>query len=286
MRIITTVAEMQTLVRDLRAAGSTIGCVPTMGALHDGHASLIKSAAEQHGTVITSIFVNPTQFAPTEDLSKYPRNLERDTLIVAQAGGTVIFAPTVDEMYPSGFSTSIHVGGITEVFEGARRPGHFDGVATIVAKLLIAMSPDEAYFGQKDYQQTLVVRTLVRDLGLPCSITVRETIREADGLAMSSRNVYLNEEERAQASSLYRALTLARTMIENGERTTAEIEHAMSATLLQIPGLTIDYASVVMADTLATLEVLPEHTTVVLLLAVRIGTTRLIDNMRCTVGGS
>lgn len=284
MRIITTVAEMQTLVRDLRAAGSTIACVPTMGSLHDGHASLISRAADQHGTVITSIFVNPTQFAPTEDLSKYPRNLERDLLIVAQAGGTVVFAPSVEEMYPLGFATTIHVGIITEVLEGARRPGHFDGVATIVAKLLIAMSPDEAYFGQKDYQQTLVVRAMARDLGFACTITVLDTIREADGLAMSSRNVYLKEEERAQASTLFLALTAARDMIEQGERSVSTLEDAMSATLLMVPGLTIDYASVVMANTLAAVEVLPANSKVVLLLAVRFGTTRLIDNMICSTG--
>jgi len=284
MRIITTVAEMQTLVRDLRAAGSSIGCVPTMGSLHDGHASLISSAAEQHGTVITSIFVNPTQFAPTEDLSKYPRNLERDLLIVAQAGGTVVFTPSVEEVYPDGFASIIHVGGIADVFEGARRPGHFDGVATIVAKLLIAMSPDEAYFGQKDYQQTLVVRALVRDLGFACTITVLDTIREADGLAMSSRNVYLTEEERAQASTLFLALTTARDMIEQGERSVAKLEDAMLATLLMVPGLAIDYASVVMVSTLATIEVLPSGSSVALLLAVRIGSTRLIDNMICSIG--
>jgi len=284
MRIITTVAEMQTLVRDLRAAGSSIGCVPTMGSLHDGHASLISSAAEQHGTVITSIFVNPTQFAPTEDLSKYPRNLERDLLIVAQAGGTVVFTPSVEEVYPDGFASIIHVGGIADVFEGARRPGHFDGVATIVAKLLIAMSPDEAYFGQKDYQQTLVVRGLVRDLGFACTITVLDTIREADGLAMSSRNVYLTEEERAQASTLFLALTTARDMIEQGERSVAKLEDAMLATLLMVPGLAIDYASVVMVSTLATIEVLPSGSSVALLLAVRIGSTRLIDNMICSIG--
>ncbi|CAN5411202.1 pantoate--beta-alanine ligase [soil metagenome] len=284
MRIITTVAEMQTLVRDLRAAGSSIGCVPTMGSLHDGHASLISAAAEQHGTVITSIFVNPTQFAPTEDLSKYPRNLERDLLIVAQAGGTVVFAPSVEEMYPEGFASTIHVGGISDVFEGARRPGHFDGVATIVAKLLIATSPDEAYFGQKDYQQTLVIRALVRDLGFACAITVLDTVREADGLAMSSRNVYLTEEERAQASTLFLALSTARNMIEQGERSVVALEDAMSATLLMVPGLTIDYASVVMANTLATIEVLPSGSSVALLLAVRIGSTRLIDNMICSTG--
>lgn len=284
MRIITTVAEMQTLVRDLRAAGSSIGCVPTMGSLHDGHASLISSAAEQHGTVITSIFVNPTQFAPTEDLSKYPRNLERDLLIVAQAGGTVVFTPSVEEVYPDGFASIIHVGGIADVFEGARRPGHFDGVATIVAKLLIAMSPDEAYFGQKDYQQTLVVRALVRDLGFACTITVLDTIREADGLAMSSRNVYLTEEERAQASTLFLALSTARNMIEQGERSVVALEDAMSATLLMVPGLAIDYASVVMVSTLATIEVLPSGSSVALLLAVRIGSTRLIDNMICSIG--
>jgi len=284
MRIITTVAEMQSLVRDLRAAGSTIGCVPTMGFLHDGHASLITAAAEQHGTVITSIFVNPKQFGPKEDLSSYPRDFERDQQIVARSGGTVIFAPSVDEMYPPGFATSIHLGHVTSVFEGALRPGHFDGVATIVAKLLIAMAPDEAYFGQKDYQQTLVIRALVRDLGLPCAITVRETVRAEDGLAMSSRNVYLRQEERAQATSLYRAMMIAHTMLMNGERSVAAVEDAMATTLHAVPGLTIDYATVAQADSLEQLQEIPPHGVVVLLIAVRLGSTRLIDNMLCTIG--
>lgn len=285
MRIITTVEEMQTLARELRAAGSTIGCVPTMGYLHDGHASLIRAAAEHHGTVVTSIFVNPMQFAPTDDLSRYPRDFERDKIIAEAAGCAVIFAPTVDEMYPAGFATTISVGGVSAPFEGAHRPGHYDGVATVVAKLFVAIAPDEAYFGQKDYQQTLVVRRMVTDLGLPVKIHTMPTRRESDGLAMSSRNVYLSEEERAQAAALYRALSVGVSTIERGERQADAIVDAMHAVLSMIPGITIDYLAVADAATLSTHETYAAGQEVVLLLAVRIGTTRLIDNMLCTIGG-
>lgn len=285
MEIITTVRGMQERTEELRRTGSTIGCVPTMGFLHEGHASLVRASASRHDHTVTSIFVNPTQFGPNEDFGRYPRDFERDVATVGEAGGSIIFAPTVEEMYPDGHATSIHITGVTEPLEGDFRPGHFDGVATVVAKLLIAMQPHEALFGAKDYQQTCVVKRLVRDMGLPVTITVEPTIREADGLAMSSRNIYLSRENRQKATILFKALTAAMNKAEHGTTSADDLERTMRDVLSEVADLSVDYASAVLADSLQRPSAFGQGADIVLLIATRLGSTRLIDNMTCRIGG-
>src|SRR6185312_93165 len=199
MRILRTAADVRAAVAGARARNASIGLVPTMGAFHDGHISLMRAARDAHDLVVVSLFVNPTQFGPAEDLAAYPRDEQRDARIAEQAGVDILFAPSVAEMYPHGFSTTIHVSGLTDVMDGAARPGHFDGVATVVAKLFGIVAPDAAYFGQKDAQQVLVVRRVARDLNLPVRVVACPIVREPDGLAMSSRNVYLDAADRARA---------------------------------------------------------------------------------------
>lgn len=285
MEIITTVKGMQERTEELRRTGSTIGCVPTMGFLHEGHASLVRASASRHDRTVTSIFVNPTQFGPNEDFGRYPRDFERDVATVGTAGGSIIFAPTVEEMYPDGYATSIHITGVTDPLEGGFRPGHFDGVATVVAKLLIAMQPHEALFGAKDYQQTCVVKRLVRDLGLPVTITVEPTIREADGLAMSSRNIYLSTQDRQKATVLFRALMAGISEAERGVASPDDIERTMRDVLSEVADLSVDYASAVLADSLQRPSAFGQGADIVLLIAARLGSTRLIDNMTCRIGG-
>lgn len=279
MTTITRVHEMQSFVQDARRSGKTVGCVPTMGALHAGHASLITFAAAHHDVVVTSIFVNPTQFAPGEDFEAYPRDLAADLAIVEAAGGGVVFAPTVAEMYPNGPTTSIHVAGVSETLEGASRPTHFDGVATVVCKLFEAMMPHEAYFGQKDFQQTLVVRRMAEDLLIPVRITVLPTVREPDGLAMSSRNAYLNAVERAQSRTISKALFAARELILAGERNGSTLHHVMATIIATEQALTLEYAVAANAVTLVAEPVFRSDATIVLLIAARLGKTRLIDNV-------
>lgn len=280
--VITTVAEMHQWVANERTLGHTIGCIPTMGYLHDGHASLIREASLRHGAVVISIFVNPTQFGPSEDFERYPRDLDRDLSVVAEAGGSVVFAPTVNEMYPNGAQSTIHVSGVTEMLEGALRPTHFDGVATVVSHLFEAMLPDEAFFGQKDLQQTLVIRRMVEESAIDTvhrvKITVMPTQREADGLARSSRNVYLSDEDRAVVPVIHRALSVAANSITNGERSRVLIELAMFATLQAVERFSIDYAVAVDASTLLPKDTFEIGDEVALCVAVRIGRTRLIDN--------
>lgn len=285
MEIITTVKGMQERTEELRRTGSTIGCVPTMGFLHEGHASLVRASASRHDRTVTSIFVNPTQFGPNEDFGRYPRDFERDVATVGTAGGSIIFAPTVEEMYPDGYATSIHITGVTDPLEGGFRPGHFDGVATVVAKLLIAIQPHEALFGAKDYQQTCVVKRLVRDLGLPVTITVEPTIREADGLAMSSRNIYLSTQDRQKATVLFRALMAGISEAERGVASSDDIERTMRDVLSEVADLSVDYASAVLADSLQRPSAFGQGVDIVLLIAARLGSTRLIDNMTCRIGG-
>lgn len=281
--IFTTIAELHSYLGDARRSGATIGCVPTMGYLHDGHASLIREAAAHHSVVVVSIFVNPTQFGPSEDFERYPRDFDRDRAIVAEAGGTAIFFPSVEEMYPSGARSTIHIDGVTEMLEGAQRPTHFDGVATVVSRLFEAMLPDEAYFGQKDYQQTLVVRKLVEtsplDVVHRVKITVLPTQREDDGLARSSRNVYLSPEDRADAPVIFRALMRAQTAYRNGERTSDALERLMQDELATVPRLHVEYATAVDANTLQHATAYAPSQTIVLLIAARLGSTRLIDNV-------
>lgn len=283
LRLVRTITELQHFADSIRAEGKSIGCVPTMGYLHSGHASLVSASASENNETITTIFVNPTQFAPTEDLSRYPRDFERDYTLAEEAGCTVLFYPDTAEMYPEGYSTSIQISGITEKFEGVFRPTHFSGVATVVTKLLLAAKPHRAYFGQKDYQQTLVVQRLNTDLNIDCNIIVLPTVREDDGLAKSSRNVYLSPTERQDALALWRALTAVGEAVSAGERRRDALNNVCRKILSEIPAGTIDYAAVARASSLDEPEKFTKGDSVVCLIAVRIGTTRLIDNAIFTI---
>ncbi len=278
MEIIKTIAEMQEKSRSLIKNGKSIAFVPTMGYFHDGHTSLINLASDYADVVVTSLFVNPTQFAPNEDFAKYPRDFNRDCTIAENAGSDILFNPDVGEMYPSNYFTSVVVAEISEKFEGKFRPTHFTGVATVVTKLLNIVNPDFAIFGQKDYQQLLIVKKLVRDLNINTKIITAPTKRQSDGLAMSSRNVYLSQGERNNASILYLAMENAIKIIENGENRRKIINATMHNTLRSVPDIKIDYASAAEADTLAEPEFFLPGTRLVLLLAVYLGKTRLIDN--------
>jgi pantoate--beta-alanine ligase len=268
-------------IEELRAARRTlrgrIGLVPTMGALHKGHLSLVEAARADNASVVATIFVNPTQFAAHEDLSKYPRDLPRDLSLFEQAGVDLVFTPTPDLMYPPGFQTWVEVEQVSKGLEGERRPGHFKGVATVVAKLFHLTQPDMAYFGQKDAQQVAVIRRMVRDLNFPLDIVVCPTLREADGLAMSSRNVYLSPEQRAAAVVLYRALQAAADVYGAGETAPETLRQTMRAVLRGEPLAVVDYVSAADARTLQELN-RPTGEPVLLSMAARIGTTRLIDN--------
>ena len=278
-----TISDLHACLGAHRSEGATIGCVPTMGYLHDGHAALIREAATHHKVVVVSIFVNPTQFGPSEDFKRYPRDFDRDLAIVSDAGGTAIFFPSVEEMYPSGARSTIHIDGVTEMLEGAQRPTHFDGVATVVSRLFEAMLPDEAYFGQKDYQQTLVVERLVATSPLEAvnrvTITVLPTQREVDGLARSSRNVYLSQEDRADAPVMFRALSRARMAYADGERSAMVLEQLMLDELATVQRIQVEYATAVDAATLLSSCVFADEQHIVLLVAARLGSTRLIDNL-------
>ena len=261
-----------------REQDKTIGLVPTMGALHDGHLSLVREARRLCDIVIVSVFVNPTQFAPGEDFERYPRDLTKDTAVLTDYNVDYIFAPSPEEMYPKGFATYVTVESLSEQMEGVARPGHFRGVATVVTILLNIIRPDFAFFGQKDAQQTLVVKRLVRDLALDSEIVILPTVREASGLALSSRNAYLNNEERQSASILYRALTRAESAYAEGERNGAKLAGLVRSTIETEPRARIDYISVSDADTLEKLDKLNDRM-VLIAVAVRFGQTRLIDNL-------
>lgn len=273
MKVVHTVAE----VRTARAAWPALGFVPTMGFLHGGHLSLVRQAQAECGAAAVSIFVNPTQFGPGEDLGRYPRDLPRDLAQLEQAGVSLVFVPEPGEIYPAGFGSRVEVGPIAEPLEGAVRPGHFAGVATVVLKLLNIVQPDRIYFGQKDAQQCAVVRRMVRDLDLDVQVVVGETVREADGLALSSRNSYLTPAERVRAPLLYRALGAARQRFEAGERDAQRLREQMRAVLATEPDLAPDYVSVASYDTLQELTRIDGPA--LLSLAVRLGRTRLIDNL-------
>jgi len=273
MRVIETVAEF----RAARAGVADLGLVPTMGYLHDGHLSLVARAKAECSAVAVSIFVNPTQFGPNEDLARYPRDLPRDLGLLEAAGVDLVFAPQPAEVYPPGFDTVIEVRGVTDVLEGAVRPGHFAGVATVVAKLFNIVQPTRAYFGQKDAQQSVVIRKLVRDLNLPVEVIVAPTVREPDGLALSSRNSYLAPDQRAAAPAIYRALSAAQARFEAGERGAEALREAMRAVIAAEPLMSIDYVSVADAETLRELTIVERQALVSM--AVRLGATRLIDNL-------
>jgi pantoate--beta-alanine ligase len=268
--------------RKARAGFKDIGLVPTMGFLHEGHLSLVRRAKAECGTVAVSIFVNPTQFNRADDLEKYPRDLDRDLSLLAEAGADLVFSPSAEEMYPAGFDAAVQIGGVTEGLEGAARPGHFAGVATVVLKLLNIAQPTRAYFGQKDAQQAAVIRKMVCDLDMPVEIAVAATVREADGLAMSSRNVRLSLEARAAAPVLHRALLAGAALIKAGEKDAKKVRAAISAPIEAEPLAKIDYVSAADANTLKELDAVTGP--VLLSLAVLFGDVRLIDNLTAEPG--
>ena len=268
---------MKQAARAARAEGRLVGLVPTMGALHEGHLSLVRAALGQCQTVAVSIFVNPAQFGPREDLSRYPRAMEKDAALLEQLGVHYLFAPQPAEIYPGGFRTYVNVESWSERLEGRSRPGHFRGVTTVVLKLLEIVQPHFAYFGRKDAQQARLIRQMVCDLNLNTEIVVRPIVREADGLAMSSRNAYLNRDERRAATVLHRALDAVRREIAGGERDAQHLQAAMRKVLDTEPLASTDYAEIVDAETLEPVTRLRRSCLV--LLAVFVGTTRLIDNL-------
>jgi len=276
MRIIRTIAEVRTAVSEAKRSGKTVGLVPTMGAFHAGHLSLMREARKNNDLVVVSLFVNPTQFGPNEDLSRYPRDEARDAAMADEQGADILFAPEPAEIYPDGFATTIHIAGITDVLDGASRGAHhFDGVATVVAKLFGIVAPDVAYFGQKDAQQVLVVRRLVRDLNLDVRIEACPIVREADGLAMSSRNVYLDPEARRRATALNRALDAAQALADTGERDAGTLTAAAGAILADAE-IEPEYLELRDAETLS--PVIRLDGEALLAVAANVGAARLIDN--------
>jgi pantoate--beta-alanine ligase len=272
------VTSFSDLSLDLAKLSRPVGFVPTMGALHEGHLSLVRTARAECASVVVSIFVNPTQFGPSEDLSRYPRDLPRDLEMLRLENIDLVWTPTAEEMYPSGFQTWVTVEEITQPLEGSMRPGHFRGMATVVAKLFNAVQPDRAYFGQKDAQQAAVIRRMGRDLNFKLAVVVCPTWREADGLAMSSRNVYLNPDERRAATVIYKALTAAQTAYQAGERQAEMLRQVMTQTIQREPLANLQYVSCTNHDTLQ--EIQGAITGQALLsMAVFIGKTRLIDNL-------
>ena len=274
MKVVETIAEMRQLREQLI---EPVGFVPTMGYFHEGHLSLIRRARVENPSVVVSIFVNPTQFGPQEDFSSYPRDPQRDLAILEKEKTDVVFMPSVAEMYPPDFNSWVEVSKVTERLEGASRPGHFRGVATVVAKLFNIVQPNRAYFGQKDAQQALVIKKMVADLNMNLEIIVLPTVREPDGLATSTRNAYLNIEERQAAIVLYQALTLAQGLWSQGERDAERIRQQMRALIQKEPRATIDYVSIAEPETLEELDRV--KTPALVSLAVKIGGTRLIDNI-------
>jgi pantoate--beta-alanine ligase len=277
MQLVHSIAETRAALRKLRAQNRTVGLVPTMGALHVGHISLVRAARAQSEVVVATIFVNPTQFAPNEDFSKYPRTFEEDCLLLEQEGVDLLFAPTAEEMYPPGASTFVEVGGISDRMDGVSRPGHFRGVATIVAKLFHIVGPDRAFFGQKDAAQVAVLRSMVRDLNFPLEIVVCPTVREPDGLALSSRNRYLSPAERQIALTLRRTLTEIEKRATQGENRSSRLIETGLEVLSRTPEVRLDYLKIVDPDTLEDVDEIRNGALVAI--AVWVGATRLIDNI-------
>jgi pantoate--beta-alanine ligase len=277
MKVCTTIPEGRAACRDARARGKRLGLVPTMGALHEGHLSLVRAAKAQCDAVAVSIFVNPTQFGPKEDLSTYPRQLDRDCRLLEGEGVDILFAPPVEEMYPPGGVTWVLVEGLSEKLDGRSRPGHFRGVTTIVAKLFHIIEPATAFFGQKDAAQVAVIRRMVQDLNFAVEIVACPIVREADGLAMSSRNAYLNREERGRALVLQWSLQEARQQFDAGERAAAKLISAAKEVFAGEPQVVLDYFEIVDPDTLDPVERISQKTLVAV--AAYVGMTRLIDNL-------
>jgi pantoate--beta-alanine ligase len=276
MRVIRTVAELRAWSREARAAGKVVGLAPTMGALHEGHLSLVRAAKGSCGAVAASIFVNPTQFGPNEDFALYPRTFDADCAMLEAEGVDVVFAPAPEEMYRPGSTTFVEVAGLSDRLDGLSRPGHFRGVATVVAKLLIAAEPDRAFFGQKDAAQVAVLRRMTTDLGLPVEIVVCPIVREPDGLAMSSRNRYLSTEERRQALVLSRALEAVQGLAAGGEARVSALVDAARRVISSEPAVRVDYIAAVDWATLEPVELLVQGG--LFAIAAYVGTTRLIDN--------
>lgn len=278
MKTIEKISRMMTLSKIMKKEGKTIGFVPTMGYLHEGHLSLVRTAKKHADIVVMSIFVNPIQFSPGEDFNTYPRDLKHDEELARQAGVDVIFYPSGSQMYPDGYATYVNVELLTETLCGSSRPGHFKGVTTVVAKLFEIVKPDIAYFGQKDAQQAIVIKKMVEDLNMSVEIKVLPIIRDPDGLAMSSRNVHLSEDERKDALCLYQSLKKAEDLIDRGERDSKRIIKAVEDVIIRVaPSAKIDYISIVDTKTLQDLKTISQEALVAL--AVFIGKTRLIDNI-------
>ncbi len=277
MKLADRIAEVRAATQQARGQGRKIALVPTMGAIHEGHLSLVRRARELSDFIATSIFVNPLQFGPHEDFERYPRDLARDCQLLEREGVELVFAPSVEELYPRGFTTYVEVKGLSDKLEGRSRPGHFRGVTTVVLKLLNIFSPDLAFFGQKDAQQAIIIKCMARDLDLPVEIVVCPTVREADGLACSSRNRYLSAEERRAATVLYRALRQAEKIITTGEQSSAKIIEGMRGIIEAEPLARIDYIAVTDLDRLEPCEVVSGGA--LISLAVFIGNTRLLDNI-------
>jgi pantoate--beta-alanine ligase len=277
MKVVTTIEEVRRLVKAARGDGRRIGLVPTMGALHVGHISLVEAAVKDCDFVVVSVFVNPTQFGPGEDFENYPRPLEADLEICRQAGVDAVFAPTPAEMYPSDNLTWVTVEKLTEPLCGRSRPGHFRGVTTVCSKLFNIVAPDVAYFGQKDAQQAIAIKRMIADLNMPLKIVVCPTVREPNGLAVSSRNQYLSEQQREDAANIYKSLQTCRKLIDAGTTETAAITAEMRKILQQIPSAQIEYVSIVDAETLQSVEKIAGK--VLAAVAVKVGPARLIDNI-------
>jgi len=283
-RWITTISEMKSFSAEARSQAKSLALVPTMGALHEGHLSLVRRAKAQCDVVLVSVFVNPAQFGPSEDLARYPRNTERDLELLKALKVDAVFAPSDTEMYPQGFSTFVDPGPLATLFEGAMRPGHFRGVATVVLKLFNVAAPDVAFFGQKDFQQVVILRRLLEDLNLPVRVAVCPIVREADGLAKSSRNVYLNAEDRRAALVLWRSLQRAEGMAQAGETQAQKLLEEMQRIFDAEPRVRLDYAAIVNPATLEPLARVIQGS--VALVAARLGTVRLIDNLIFGPAGS
>jgi pantoate--beta-alanine ligase len=277
LKIFSTIEKTLDASRAARRAGQSVGLVPTMGALHEGHLSLVRAARESSDIVAVSIFVNPTQFGPNEDFGKYPRSFERDCEMLVREGVDFVFAPSVEEMYPRGAETWVTVEGLSEKLDGKSRPGHFRGVTTVVSKLFHIVEPDRAFFGQKDAAQVAVIRRMVRDLNFAVEIVVCPIVREPDGLAMSSRNAYLNPEERKTALALHRSLQRVRKLVESGQRDAATLASAGREELSRESGVRLDYFEIVDPETLEPVPNTSQGSLVAV--AAYVGATRLIDNM-------
>ncbi len=277
MDIVTTIADARANRRAARGAGKQIALVPTMGALHEGHLSLVRIAKTHSAFVIVSIFINPLQFGPTEDLARYPRSFERDKEMLVKEGVDLIFAPTANEMYPKAAVTYVNVEGLSDRLDGASRPGHFRGVTTVVSKLFHILEPDVAVFGQKDAAQLAIIRRMVRDLNFPVELLSGPIVREADGLAMSSRNAYLDPQQRKQALVLSRSLARVQELFNRGERSTAKLVASGKGVIAEEPAAQIDYFSIVNPESLESVDEIDSE--ILVAVAAYVGTTRLIDNL-------